>query len=215
MSRQKEFERGLQRIFKKQTYHLRKAAGIKLLGKVPTLTREKHREDIEQLQQLALSMSMRGIIRREFTAIVHQRKTWRVTKKKGWGREAKRKNFDAWFSRYVHYPNCIYVFWAGKRCRYVGRTVRGKGRPQSHFEKHWFSGVTRIDIYSVRQASQIPKLECLAIHRWKPRNNKHKSASQKWTKRCPICEMLRQIRTEADRAFPLRRKRRRRKKHQE
>ncbi len=43
------------------------------------------------------------------------------------------------------------------------------------------------------------------IHRWNPWHTKYKAARKKWTKKCPICEMLRALRAEAVRALPLRR----------
>ena len=197
-------------MFKQNTYWLRKAVGIGGKGKAPTLTRAKREKRIEHLQKIALSMRMGAVFREQFKAIVEQKKTWRVTRGKGFGVDKKKKSFDKWFSKHIHYPNCIYVFWSEKRCRYVGRTIHGRGRPQQHFGKFWFGGTTRIDVYSVRRASLVPKMECLAIHRWNPAYNKNKAATRKWTKKCPICEMFKQIRTEVSWAFPVRYKKRKR-----
>jgi len=206
MAKRKDFERVLQRLFRQEAYWLRRAAGMMPKGTAPSLTKAKRKREIEVLQKIALDMHVRKVARVEFAAHVDQKKTWHVTKSKGFGWDQKKRNFGAWFRKHVRYKNCIYVFWAGRRCRYVGRTLRGKGRPQAHFVKHWFSRVTRIDIYGVRRPSMAPKLECLAIHRWNPSYTKNKAARQKWTKRCPICKMWKQLQAEAMRAFPLRRK---------
>ncbi|HUU90475.1 MAG TPA: hypothetical protein VM238_04615 [Phycisphaerae bacterium] len=206
MAKRKDLERVLQTLFRQETYWLRRAAGMTPKGAAPSLTKAKRKRHIERLQKIALDMHVRKVARAEFAAHVEQKKTWHVTKSKGYGRGQKKKSFAVWFNNNVRYKNCVYVFWAGKRCRYVGRTLRGKGRPQAHFDKHWFSGVTRIDIHSVKRPSVVPKLECLAMHRYNPSYTKYKAARKKWTKRCPICEMLKALRVEAMRAFPLRRK---------
>ena len=104
--------------------------------------------------------------------------------------------------------NCIYIFWAGKRCMYVGRTVRGRGRPQQHFEKGWFARVTRIDIYATGSPSEIPRLECIAIHNFDPIKNKRKASKAKWTKKCTICKGLKTIERELQQIFGQRRRRR-------
>ena len=84
--------------------------------------------------------------------------------------------------------SCIYIFWAGQRCIYVGRTVSGRGRPQQHFEKGWFARVTRIDIYATGSPSEIPRLECIAIHNFDPVKNKRRASKAKWTKKCTILQ---------------------------
>ena len=82
----------------------------------------------------------------------------------------------------------IYIFWSGKKCKYVGKSIVGGTRPQIHFEKYWFNDVTKINIYSTSQRSQIPKLECLAIHRFEPSVNCYKPSFSGNAKSCPICD---------------------------
>jgi len=207
MAKRKDFERTLQKAAKQQAYWLRRAAGLKPRGKAPALTKTNRRRFIERLEKTALQMNVRRLVAAEFKAGIDERKSWRVTTRKGFGVDQKKKNFGAWFQKNIKHQSCVYVFWGGIRCCYVGRTLEGKGRPHAHYGKYWFGGVTRIDIYSVRRASLTPKLECLAVHRWKPAYPKYKPAERKWTKKCPICKMLHDLRTEARRAFPLRRKR--------
>ena len=93
---------------------------------------------------------------------------------------------------------------AKSKCIYVGRTIKGKGRPQSHFVKFWLNSVSRIDIYLTSQSSQVPKLECLAIHRFHPKENGMKASIPKWAKKCPVCEIQKNIRSELRQIFSLR-----------
>lgn len=100
--------------------------------------------------------------------------------------------------------NCVYVFWSGRKCEYVGRALRGKGRPFNSFEKYWFTSVTRVDIYSVATPTVVPKAECFAIHIFEPRRNAISSSRPKFSKRCPICATDRQLRRELNAIFPSR-----------
>jgi len=98
----------------------------------------------------------------------------------------------------------IYIFWSGKKCKYVGKSIVGGTRPQIHFEKYWFNDVTKINIYSTSQRSQIPKLECLAIHRFEPSVNCYKPSFSGNAKSCPICDTEKLIKQEIKSIFKLR-----------
>jgi hypothetical protein len=149
--------------------------------------------------------------RAEFKAAVIAKRQWHV-KSKGWGVPAKRASFKRWYEKNIHGHNCVYVFWSGRKCEYVGRTMRGKGRPSSSFDKYWFGSVTRIDIYSVATQTVVPKAECLTMHVFKPRRNAISSSRPKFSKRCPICAAEKEIRRELNSIFPLRRKKNRKHK---
>ncbi len=160
-----------------QLFNLRTAWLLKVVGKGITITPKKvfdKRERIkwiDKLKKLAQNCVEGDYAKEEFNALIYKKKQWQCTRNKGWNRKDKKKHFDTWFARHIPYKNCIYIFWKGRKAEYVGRTLNGKGRPQSHFSTFWFNGITRIDIYSTSRASQVPKLECLAIHRFKPRRN--------------------------------------------
>ncbi len=70
-------------------------------------------------------------------------------------------------------------------------------------DKFWFSGVRRVKIFAVNGRSQIPKLECLAIHDFQPTSNKNKAAKKKWTKACPLCKVNKHIKDELRSIFRL------------
>ena len=198
-----QFNRKLHELFDDRTIWLRKAVRQRNPGRPPTFSRKKVSRAIAALQELASKAVVKKAARKEFARIVDKKKQWQVSNSKGHGWRAKRENFDKWFQHKIPYPNCIYIFWAGRKARYVGRTVRGKGRPQSHFDKSWFSGVTRIDIYSTSTPSQVPKLECLAIHRFHPRENGVKASIPKWAKKCPVCDVHKLIKHEIRAIFRL------------
>ncbi len=48
--------------------------------------------------------------------------------------------------------------------------------------------------------------ECLAIHLFKPKKNKVKSAQQKWRSNCPVCTKEVKVRKKLSDLFTLRRK---------
>jgi hypothetical protein len=50
----------------------------------------------------------------------------------------------------------------------------------------------------------VPKLECLAIHRFRPRENGMKASIPKWAKKCPVCVAHELIADELRRIFALR-----------
>jgi hypothetical protein len=113
--------------------------------------------------------------------------------------------FEKWFKeKFPRLKNYVYVFWGNKKkCLYVGKTGKGGSRISSHFIKHWFGSTRRIDIFS-STASQIPKLECLAIHHFEPVYNKNKAATKNWTKKCPLCTIHKDIEKELRKIFRLR-----------
>lgn len=198
-----EFDRLLNKLFVKRTRWIRTAVRSSPQGRPPTLNRGVITEMIEQLQDLASESMAEKHAQLEFDRLVEERRRWHSTTKKGRGRDAKRKSFSMWFDKTIHFHNCIYIFWSNSTCLYVGRTLRGKGRPQSHFDTHWFSRTTRIDIYSTSLSSVVPKLECLAIHRFNPIRNKRRASKKMWAKACPVCDVHEMIDDELRSIFYL------------
>jgi hypothetical protein len=198
-----QFHRELDGLFERRTSWLRKVVDKGIKTKPKVFDKNRRRKGIERLKLLATDCLARDLAKREFKATIDRKKQWQCTRNKGWNREDKRNHFDTWFAKNIPYKNCIYIFWKDRRAEYVGRTLKGKGRPQNHFSEFWFNGTTRIDIYSTSQASQTPKLECLAIHRFKPRKNNKKPSMPKWAKKCPVCEICKQIEKELKDVFAL------------
>jgi len=198
------FNRELQDLFERRTHWLRAHVSKPGPGRAPALNRATVTRGISRLQELASKCLATQYARREFDKTVDQHRQWHVTSSKGRGWRAKKKTFGEWYAGNIDHRSCVYAFWHKSRCLYVGKTDHGRGRPQSHFSKIWFPRVTRIDVYSTSQKSQIPRLECLAIHRFDPSENRHKAATKKWTKKCPVCVVRAEIKKELRRIFSLR-----------
>ena len=184
--------------------HWLKSAIKKIQGRPPLSKKSKIDGKIVRLQELASEILIHQIFKKESKSLIKQKKRWHITKNKGWGRTEKKKSFKNWFNKYIDYNNYVYIFWNGKECIYVGRSVAGKTRPQNHFEKYWFNVVTRIDIYSTSQKSQVPKLECLCIHYYKPKININTASKRSYSKHCPICDTKDNIRKEIKSAGRIR-----------
>ena len=197
------FNKRLSRLFNDRTHWIRNAVKKTSLGRPPIFTKSKVEKNIGLLQDIASKILVYKVSKKEFDKIVLQKKRWH-TKNKGWGRKRKMKSFNLWFAKNISYKNYIYVFWSGKKCKYVGRSIAGGTRPQAHFEKYWFNSVTKINIYSTSQRRQIPKLECLAIHRFKPSENNNMPSFSNHDKPCPICKTQKLIKNELKSIFKLR-----------
>jgi len=172
---------------------------------MPGFSKKKVKPLVTKTVELARAILVNDQARDDFGTVVASKRQWHV---RGFGRSAKKRGFKEWYAKRIQSHNCVYVFWSGRRCEYVGRTIRGRGRPSSQFDKFWFTGVTRLDIYSVVGPGSVPKAECLAIHLFDPRRNVNSASKPKYARRCPICHSEKRIKKELARIFPLRRKRR-------
>lgn len=204
MSLTANFDRELNRLFHRRTSWVRQAIGKNRPGRPHIFNRGKVEPKLDELGELAHDILVRGRARKEFRRTVHGKRQWHVKRGKGFGIDAKRKKFKRWYEKYIGNKNCVYVFWAEKRCAYVGRTSRGKGRPAGWFDRVWFQPVTRIDIYSVSRRSEVPKAECLAVHLFDPLENKNWPSFGSYTKECPICQATKEIDRELRSIFRFR-----------
>jgi hypothetical protein len=203
MAFSKTFGRKLDALFRRRTHWLRSQLGAKGAGKPPQFGRKNVNWGIRELQSTASDALARKLAKAEFEQHVLDRKNYHI---KGRGPKDKKKQFENWFGRhFLKRKGLVYAFWkAGHRCVYIGRTGPSGSRPSSHFEKYWFGGVRRVTIYSVRGKSHVPKLECLAIHRFQPNRNVNRAASKKWTKACPLCTTHKYIERELRDIFRFR-----------
>jgi hypothetical protein len=202
LSHQAEFNRRLDRLYEKRTGWLRTVLTKANPGPVPRLNKNQRERAIKHLQGIASDALARRMAKKEFERSVAERKTWKTT---GWGTAKKLKLFRAWArNRIDRKAGKVYVFWHNRKCLYVGRT-RGRGsRPSQHFKKEWFRDTTRIVVYMAPHKRDIPRLECLAFHRFLPAKNKVKIAKEKWTPKCPLCRLHRRIKTEMRTLFRFR-----------
>jgi hypothetical protein len=203
MAFSKSFEWELDRLFRQRTHWLRRELGAKGAGKPPEFGRRKVNAGITKLQTIASDGLAHKLAKVEFEEHVSDKKNYHV---KGRGPEDKKAKFEEWFAIYFHKRRgLIYAFWGNEnKCIYIGRTGPHGSRPSSHFDKYWFSSVKRATIFSIGKKSHIPKLECLAIHRFQPTQDKNKAATRKWTKACPLCTTHKYIEEELRSIFRFR-----------
>ena len=199
-----KFERELKKLFHRRTSWLRQAIGRNRPGRPHVFNRKKVKPKLYELGELATQIVAGRRARRQFEKAVEGKRQWHVKRGKGHGIDAKKEGFKRWYDRAIESRNCVYVFWAPHECIYVGRTLRGKGRPAGWFDRYWFQPVSRIDIYTVRRPSEVPKTECLAVHLFDPVVNKNWPSIHNYTKKCPICEATKEIDHELESIFRLR-----------
>lgn len=204
MSRELEFRRHLYELFDIRTDWLQHVLSGSLQKNSQRLTKNKIERTLSSLQKITTDALVRKLARTGFDKFSQPKRSWRVTKRKGWGCDEKKKSFQGWYKHQIGIAGCVYIFWKDRKCIYVGKTGRGGSRPSDHFYKFWFSGITRIDIYEVRHKRPLSALECLAIHRFRPSRNKLKT-----DRNCPLCRIHRRMKSELGAIFHLRRRRRR------
>lgn len=199
----KTFDLVLQRLFRARTFRIRSYVSVKR-GRAPNLSRHLIRTSIERLQDiveghLLISKHVRAILKH-----YSHKKQWHAKRGKGHGTIKKAKAFKNWYDDHVKSKNCVYQFWDGKRCLYVGRTLNGKGRPTSHFEKRWFGRTTRVDVYAFTQKRNVPRFECLLTHRDGPVFSRIRPSAKRYFAKCPICEARSHIKRAIANIFRLR-----------
>jgi len=198
------FERKLKKLFDRRTAWVRKAIGVHRPGRPWEFKRKTVTPKLEELGEIAGDIIIGRRAKKEFRKLFDHKRQWQTKRGKGWDRYAKKKSFKRWYERHIGSKNCVYVFWSGKTCEYVGRTIHGKGRPAAHFTVFWFYRVTRIDVYTVPRKSEVGKAECLAVHIFEPRQNANWPSMHKYTKKCPICEATKEIDADLKNIFRLR-----------
>jgi hypothetical protein len=200
MAFSRTFERELHHLFDQRTHWLRRRLGVRGAGKPPQFGRNKVNAGIRRLQVTASDALAHKLAKAEFDEHVSSRKNYHI---RGRGPLDKKGKFEIWFvSHFQKRTGLVYAFWGShKKCIYIGRTGPSGSRPSAHFEKSWFSGVKRATIFSIRGNSHVPKLECLAIHRFRPTRNKNKAATKKWTRACPLCTTHKYIESELRKIF--------------
>ncbi len=204
MAKTKEFDRKLDELFQRRTANLRREVGLKKKGPTLKFTKAKVKKSVAGLCETAREVLIRDVGKAAFATCSSKKRQWHPKRGKGYGVEAKKSAFRDWFDDKVDSSTCVYVFWTGKRCEYVGRTGKGGRRPEHHFQKFWMSGVTRIDVYSIRTRKDLPKAECLAIHLFHPFRNAIKASKPKYCSKCPVCSVERRVKKDLNYLFRLR-----------
>jgi hypothetical protein len=203
-SLQSEFNRELDRLYQIRTEKLRHIIGDPKIGKAKAFTRNLRNAGIKRLKEIASKACISRCYRKEIQERVEKKKSWHITRGKGFNLDAKQASFKEWYSNtFYNHRICIYIFWSGNKCLYVGKTEKAPGRIISHIYNKKFGRPTRIDVYQTYGKSDLPILECLAMHRYGPKINKMKAAKKRYTAKCPICIHTRNISRELHEIFVL------------
>lgn len=197
------FDTELARLFNTRTRQLR-AKVWPSRGAAGKITKKKIQISIGKLQGLAEAALLRSKHGKLILGNYDYKRQWHPKRGKGFGRSAKKRHFKDWYERHITTQNCVYVYWGQSRCLYVGRTLNGKGRPSSHFEKHWFGKATRLDVYAFRRKRDVPRFECMFTHLHQPSYSKIKPSTKRFHSRCPVCDVHRAIKGEVKSIFRLR-----------
>jgi len=199
----KQFDKALSKLFRARTHQLRSYMWP-ARGGAPKFTRERVKKTIEKLRDIAEGDYLRSTEARNLLRQFDYRRQWHAKRGKGFGRDAKKRSFKNWYEKKITTKNCVYAFWNGSRCLYVGRTRRGKGRPTSHFEKYWFGQTTRVDVFGFKGRRDVPQFECMLTHKRRPVHAEHRPSSQRYHTRCPVCAGRKRIGEEVRRLFRMR-----------
>jgi hypothetical protein len=192
------YEKILEELHYRQTHEIREFLKIKRHTKKKALNRQYLNEQIEKIQIAITEEDVKETFKNEFAVLIKCR--WNVI---GHGNLNKREFFKTWLhDEFFLSNNLIYIFWGvNKSCLYVGRTGKGGSRPTAHFVKFWFSKTKYIEIYDANKARSLNKFECIAIHFLMPKYNQKKSARQKRTDICPICDNQKFIARKIEKVF--------------
>jgi hypothetical protein len=200
MSHQVRFKKEINVLLGKRTHWLTTTLFSKTLGRPPALNQKILKGHIKKLQNIATEALSKSLAKREFEKCVPHKKRWSV---RGHGNPKKKLAFLVWFGK--HFPltkRYVYIFWGkGNHCLYIGRSGKQNQRPSNHFHTDWFSKTVRIEIFTTNSYKDLPKLECLGHHYFKPTYNKIKPSESKWTSSCPLCDMHKSIETELKSIF--------------
>jgi hypothetical protein len=202
MSHQSQFNRELDKLFKRRTDSLRHHIGQPRKGKTPAFNKAWRDNAINKLAEIAKEAQVHECAEQEFSRRARRKRPW-WPKEHGPGEDKKKAAFKVWYAKKLQKDNCIYVCWRNKQCIYVGRTEAGAGRIVKHFGRVWFPSITRIDVYPARSKKDLPALECVAIDSYKPRENDTSASKKKGSAKCRLCKSTRQIKRELKSIFPL------------
>ena len=197
------FDHELFELFEYRTHWLKSLIRKRSPGASPQFNRKRVDKTIKKLQHLGTQSLQTSKLILPLSSFYDVKKQWHPRRGKGHGVRAKEKAFKKWYESQVTYQNCVYAFWSGRNCLYIGRTMNGKGRPSAHFSKHWFSKATRIDIFGSSVKRQVPAFECRMTHKFEPSYSRIRPGHRKGYSRCEICEVRRNIRDEVKYIFAL------------
>lgn len=198
---QARLNKKLKRVFEKRTLWLRTCVSKAKPGRPPIFDKDVRERAVEHIRKIASKALASRLSREEFRKLGVRWKTW-TAKGKG---EQRKKIFSSWArERLPRHDGKVYVIFGRSRCLYVGRTVGSGKRASKRLPKPGFQRATKVRIYYIPKRKAVPLLECLAIHRFRPKYNKIRAAREAWARKCPLCAVRKDIGSEMRTIFRLR-----------
>lgn len=149
----------------------------------------------KELLELGLDIQIKKTASKELQGLIKDKIKYNI---KGYGNK-KESNFTSWIKSEIEGKGPhIYSWWKGNKCLYVGKGG-DKGRLSSYKKsKYLIIKGTTIKVSFTKHDSEVPAAECLAWHLYKPLDNINKPGSMKWGKKCPICELKKELKKQID-----------------
>jgi hypothetical protein len=198
MALAKQFSNKLEGLWKRRTAELRALVIPRGVGQPQKFSRRVRDRLINKLLEDATGVLLQREGRSEFRAVASHRRLWQI---KGHGLLKRGASLLGWAEAKLNGP-IVYCFWRKKRCLYVGKGETWR-RLTSYQKSAYLLQATCIEVFLVRNKSQLAKAECLATHLFEPRDKKVKPARAKWGKACPICRKHDSIRSELKTLFKM------------
>lgn len=199
MAHTKRFEEKLDDLWRRRTANIRSLVR-KRRGPPQQFSKESREEGIGELQDIATDILLSRGAWEEFGKLVVSTRRNRISR----GESKDTNRLLSWASRVASGPT-VYSFWKKKRCLYVGKAEKLKSRLSQYMgakSAYITTGMT-IKVHVIKRIGQLGKAECLAIHLFKPSDNRKKAAHRKWGRACPICSTHDLIKGELQSLFKM------------
>jgi len=169
--------------------------------------RDKQKNTLKELSkellELGLDIQIKKTASKELQRLIKDKDKGKDQIKhniEGYGHK-KESNFTSWVESKIKGKGPhIYLWKKGNKFLYVGRG--GDKRRVSSYKKSKYLIIkgTTIKVWFIKNPSEVPAAECLAWHLYKPLDNKNKPSrsSKKRDKKCPICELKKELKKQID-----------------
>lgn len=197
MALAKQFSRKLDQLWKRRIAEFRSLV-IPTHGAILKFTRKRRDKVIKEVVGIASRIVLKREGHREFDKVVTQRRLRMI---KGRGLLQRGDNLVRWARETLRGP-IIYAFWRKRKCLYVGKGASWR-RLRNYRKSAYMLEATCVEVFQIAGKSQLAKAECLATHKFDPRDIKADPAEVRWGKTCPVCEKHDQIRSELRSIFRM------------
>lgn len=189
MKTESEFRRELKDLLFDRAHPIFWELGIKKVSQHRDWTREYREERIQRLWNIAEKMLF-ARAKEELEKYVYSRKL-------KFFRGSKRDRGERLYSwAKDNFPKgpILYIFWKKNKCIYVGigdSNLRIRDYKKSKYIDR--SEADSLEIYSVHGKSNKSRVECLACHIYRPKDNQNSPGKPKYSKACYVCQKKRAI----------------------